>query len=83
MMPHVVNMLDAKTSLSKLVFALENGEADEFVIARNGQPAARLMPLEKALPDRSRRIGVAKGRFKAPADLDQRNAEVLHLFEGN
>ena len=82
MMPQVVNMLDAKTSLSKLVQALESGEAGEFIIARNGAPAARLMPLAKAPPDRSKRIGVARGRFKVPHSLESGNAEVLELFEG-
>ena len=38
------NMLDAKSSLSKLVHDLETGGADEFIIARNGRPAARLVP---------------------------------------
>ena len=76
------NLLDAKTSLSQPMLALENGEPGEFVIARNCQPAARLVPLEKALSDRSRRVGIAKDRFKVPADLDRLNAEVLNLFEG-
>ena len=40
----IVNMLDAKSSLSKLVHDLETGGADEFIIARNGRPAARLVP---------------------------------------
>jgi prevent-host-death family protein len=34
-----VNMLEAKTQLSKLVEAAERGE--EVVIARNGRPAVR------------------------------------------
>jgi antitoxin (DNA-binding transcriptional repressor) of toxin-antitoxin stability system len=83
MTAQIVNMLDAKTSLSKLIHALEVGEAGSFIIARNGMPAARLMPLEKVRPDRSKRIGVAKGRFKVPADLDKHNAQVQNLFEGN
>ncbi len=37
-------MLDAKTSLSKLVQALESGAETEFIIARNGRPAAGLLP---------------------------------------
>lgn len=81
-MPSLVNMLDAKTSLSKLVHELETGEATEFIIARNGRPAARLVPLAGAPQDRSRRIGVARGRFKVPADIDKSNDQVLHLFEG-
>jgi prevent-host-death family protein len=36
-----VNMHDAKTNLSKLVEAAENGET--IIIARNGKPAALLV----------------------------------------
>lgn len=81
-MSHVINMLDAKTSLSKLVQALESGAESEFIIARNGRPAARLVPLGQSRSDRSRRIGIAKGRFAVPDDIDQSDAEVRKLFEG-
>ena len=36
-------MLEAKSTLSRLVEAIERGEAREIVIARNGRPAARLV----------------------------------------
>ena len=81
-MPTLVNMLDAKTSLSRLVHELETGEASEFIIARKGRPAARLVPMSTAPQDRSRRIGVARGRFKVPANIDTSNDQVLDLFEG-
>lgn len=82
-MSHVINMLDAKTTLSKLVQALESGAESEFIIARNGRPAARLVPLGQARSDRSRRIGIAKGRFTVPDDIDDSNPEVRKLFEGS
>jgi antitoxin (DNA-binding transcriptional repressor) of toxin-antitoxin stability system len=37
-----VNMLEAKSSLSRLVDALERGVESEIVIARNGKPATCL-----------------------------------------
>lgn len=37
-----VNMLQAKSSLSRLVEAIERGEEREIVIARNGRPAAKV-----------------------------------------
>ena len=80
-MNHVINMLDAKTSLSKLVQALESGAETEFIIARNGRPAARLVPLNAGRADRSRRIGIAKGRFTVPDHIDRSNAEVTELFQ--
>ena len=80
-MAQIVNMLDAKTSLSRLVHDLETGGAQEFIIARNGRPAARLVPLHATSTDRARRIGVAKGRFKVPDDIDGSSAELTRLFE--
>jgi len=74
-----VNMLQAKSSLSRLVEAIEQGEIREVVIARNGRPAAKLVPIE-ASPV-GRRIGVAKGKFNVPDDIDVHNADVARLFQ--
>jgi len=38
---HSVNMLEAKSTLSRLVEAIEQGQEQEIIIARNGRPAAR------------------------------------------
>jgi prevent-host-death family protein len=73
-----VNMHDAKSQLSKLVEAVESGETDQVVIARNGRPAARLVPMTAAKT--SVRIGIAKGLFVAPADTSAQDAEVAALF---
>jgi antitoxin (DNA-binding transcriptional repressor) of toxin-antitoxin stability system len=75
-----VNMLEAKSSLSRLVQAIEEGREKEIVIARNGRPAARLVPLENAPAER--RLGVAKGRFTVPDSIDEHNTEVAALFKG-
>lgn len=76
-------MLEAKSGLSRLVSALETGVVDEFIIARNGRPAARLLPLETATGDRSRRIGVARGRFDVPAPPAGSDDAVIRLIEGS
>lgn len=75
-----VNMLEAKTSLSRLVDAVERGEAREIIIARNGKPAARLVAIEATDP--GLRIGAARGRFEVPADIERHNDEVARLFLG-
>jgi len=75
---HIVNMLEAKSNLSRLVEAIEQGTEREIVIARNGRPAARLVAIDSA--PASRRIGVAKGRFEVPDDIDSANAEIERLF---
>jgi len=75
-----VNMLQAKSSLSRLVDAIEQGQEREIVIVRNGRPAARLVPIEVAPP--GKRIGVAKGLFEVPDTIDTNNDEVARLFMG-
>lgn len=75
-----VNMLEAKTNLSRLVQAIEQGEKREIIIARNGKPVAKLVPIFDVPLDR--RIGVAKGLFEVPDDIDGHNAEVARLFLG-
>ncbi len=75
-----VNMLQAKSSLSRLVEAIEQGQEREIIIARNGRPAAKLVPID-AVPV-SKRIGVAKGKFDVPDSIDLHNAEVANLFLG-
>ena len=75
-----VNMLQAKSSLSRLVEAIEQGREQEIVIARNGRPVARLVPIE-AVPT-GRRIGIAKGKFEVPDTIDAHNEEVARLFLG-
>ncbi len=73
-----VNMFDAKSSLSRLVDAIEQGREREIVIARNGRPAAKLVAVGEPAP--GNRLGVAKGRFEVPEDIDGHNAEVARLF---
>ena len=75
---HTVNMFDAKSSLSRLVEAIEQGREQEIVIARNGRPAAKLVALDEPAP--GLRVGIAKGRFEVPDDIDAHNDEVARLF---
>jgi prevent-host-death family protein len=75
-----VNMLEAKNNLSKLVEAVESGGEREIIIARNGKPAARIVPIERKKT--GVRIGIAKGLFTAPANIDRDNEEIEKLFYG-
>lgn len=75
-----VNMLQAKSSLSRLVDAIEQGQEQEIIIARNGRPAAKLVPMD-AVPT-GKRLGVAKGLFEVPDTIDAHNDEVARLFLG-
>jgi antitoxin (DNA-binding transcriptional repressor) of toxin-antitoxin stability system len=75
-----INMLQAKSSLSRLVEAIEQGREPEIIIARNGRPAAKLVPIDAA--PTGRRIGIAKGKFDVPDNIDAHNDEVARLFLG-
>lgn len=75
----MVNMHDAKTRLSKLVAAIRSGDEQEVVIAVNGTPAARLVPIE---PRRKIRWGLLKGKIAVPDDIDALNPEIEKLFYG-
>ncbi len=59
-----VNMHEAKTTLSRLVDRVAEGE--EIIIARNGEPVAVLTPLRPV----GRRPGRLKGRIRMAADFD-------------
>ena len=60
----IVNVHEAKTNLSRLLERVEDGE--EVIIARNGQPVARLVPM----PARSRRPGSLRGKIVMRRDFD-------------
>jgi prevent-host-death family protein len=75
-----VNMLEAKSNLSRLVEAVESGAETEIVIARNGRPAARLVAVASSRT--GQRIGVAKGKFAVPETIDADEAAIVTLFAG-
>ncbi len=75
-----VNILEAKTELSKLIRLMETGKEDQIIIARYGKPVAK-MTVYNDTPV-SKRIGIAKGKLKSPEDLDQHNDEIVELFGG-
>lgn len=59
-----VNVHEAKTHLSRLLEQVEAGE--EIVLARNGKPVARLVPIGGT----ERRPGGMKGRIRIRRDFD-------------
>jgi antitoxin (DNA-binding transcriptional repressor) of toxin-antitoxin stability system len=60
------------------VDSIEQGREQEIIIARNGRPAAKLVPLDSVAPEP--RLGVAKGLFEVPDTIDIHNEEVAQLF---
>jgi prevent-host-death family protein len=73
-----VNIADAKARLPELVERASRGE--EVIIARHGEPKARLVPLQprpKRVPGRGAGQWTILGDFNEPLPL-----EVLESFEG-
>lgn len=77
----IVNMLDAKTHLSRLVKELEEGETPQVDIARNGKVVAHLIPATSRAGEQ-RRFGQLRGKFSAPslAEFNAADPEIAALF---
>ena len=74
-----VNIHEAKTHLSRLVERVEAGE--EFIIARGGRPAARLVPIDRRR--KPVKIGGLKAALRVPDDFDSMfEADIEALFSG-
>ncbi len=78
-MPPFISLYDAKTKLSSLVDRAAAGE--EIVIAKNGVPCARLVPIvsrgHRRTPANAMRI-----EYIAP-DFDAPDPEIERLFAGD
>jgi prevent-host-death family protein len=76
--PIQYNIHEAKTHFSRLIDSVERGA--EVLIARDGRPVARLVPVLAAV-DGARRIGAMRGRLKLSEDFDAPlPASLLKLF---
>ncbi|MDP1734541.1 MAG: type II toxin-antitoxin system prevent-host-death family antitoxin [Sulfuritalea sp.] len=75
-----INLLEARTCLSRLVAAAECGE--EVILARSGKPVAKIVPYEAP---RVKPPGSMRGRIKVLPDRDspETNADVAELFEAS
>ena len=63
-----INVADAKRDFSKIIRLLES------------KPVAKLTWVEETPV--TKRIGIAKGKFKAPDDFDATNDEVYAMLSG-
>jgi prevent-host-death family protein len=73
------NMHDAKTHLSQLAARAAKGE--EIVIARNGHPLAKLVPIDERR--RPRKLGLWKDEVSMSNDFDDPlPLEIQRYFEG-
>lgn len=75
-MTRTVNVHEAKTTLSRLLEAVENGE--RVVIARAGKPVAELVPHRR----RDIVFGLAPSIEYDADTFDEPDADMIRLFEG-
>lgn len=73
-----VNMLEAKTDLSKLVKMLETRQEEVIYLARNGKAVAQMTLIPKK--PAAARIGVAEGKFTVPDNFDAWDREIEEMF---
>ena len=76
-----MNVLEAKTYFSKLLAMLENREEDEIIICKNNKEIAKITLIPQV--DVSKRIGIAKGLFTVPDDINEMDDEIAAMFEGD
>jgi prevent-host-death family protein len=78
-MTATVNIHEAKTHFSTLIARVRLGE--EIIIAKAGEPVARLVPEKQSLEPRQ--PGTAKGQIWMSDDFDDPLPDdLLDLFEG-
>ena len=73
-----VNAAHAKEVLYELLGLLGDGEENQIIITRKGQPVAKIT--EYYDEPETVRTGVAKGKFTVPDDFDADNEEIAKLF---
>ena len=78
---HQVNVYAAKTHLSELLARVEKGE--EIVVARNGVPVARLVPIQAGAKKPARRVGGSmRGQISwEPGTFDSLSPEEQAAYE--
>ncbi len=74
----IVNISEAKTSLSKLIGLVYSGE--KVVIAKNNFPLVELVVHN---PEGKRKLGLLEGKFTVPENIMEEDTEITAMFHGN
>jgi prevent-host-death family protein len=78
----IVDISEAKKYLSHPVERAAAGEA--FIIAKDGKPLVKVLPLAESDTPKKRRIGFMDGQIKVPDDFDTMMAEEIEeMFYGS
>lgn len=74
----IINIHQAKTTLSKLIEKTSKGE--EVIISKAGKPVAKLVPFKQELE--KRKPGALKGKIFVPDGFTDEDEEINKLFYG-
>lgn len=74
-----MNVLEAKTNFSKILMMLETKQEDEVIICKNNKPVAKITWMPEI--DRSKCLGIAKGKLKYPDNINDGDDEIAQMFE--
>ena len=73
----VVNIHEAKTTLSKLIEAVQQGQ--EIIIGKAGKPVAKLVPYVEEKP-KKRQLGGWEGKVWMAPDFDEIDEDIDRAF---
>ena len=74
----IINISEAKASLSKLIEQVLKGE--EVIIGKAGKPVAKLVPYTQDTSPRTLGAGQWKGKIWIADDFDELPEDILKLF---
>jgi len=77
-MSKIINIHEAKTHLSRIIEEVAAGA--EVIIAKAGEPMARLSPI--VVTPRRKKLGMLKGKIKVADDFNAPIEELFADFEG-
>jgi len=76
----ITNISEAKSTLSKLIEKVLNGE--EIIIGKAGRPVAKLIPFDLNTEPRKLGAGNWKGEIWIADDFDDESEEINEMFYG-
>jgi len=77
-----IDVREAKAHFSSLVESAAKGMG--FIIAKDGKPMVKVVPLDPPAAGRQRRLGFLEGWIKVPDDYDDiGRMEIERTFEGD
>lgn len=73
-----MNVLEAKTNFSKILMLLETKQESEVIICKSNKPVAKITLMPEV--DRSKCLGIAKGKLKYPINMNDGDEEIAAMF---